>query len=495
MSGMFSSLNTATKGLMASQTALHTTGHNITNVNTEGYTRQRVDMQADKAFNFAGVGQLGTGVKMAGIVRMIDNHVSKQIRDENSTLNRFLEKSNVTSHLEVIFNEPSDTGLDFNISEMFKALENLTGNPENINFKTVAVEKLKTLTDNLNHTAGKIEGLEKETHDLIDQNVLDFNSKVEQVNVLNKQIFNITIKGQSPNDLLDQRDLMLKEISAIADIKVDIDEYGRAGITMTNEVTGSPAITESRAILTKDGTQKFLGYDKGDATNPNLNRKIKLYDTKETAKNEDGTGEGLDITNGRILGNMDALKDVKESKDNLDDLANTLGQAMNSVHKNGKGVDIFTGNEGDKFTAKNIKVTEALQKDPSDLAKGKDKDGNDLAPGNNDLANDLALIAGKKYITDKDGNIKDDDNGNTIGGKFRDMVIKIGISKQHSDNMIDNQAALTNQLEMRRESVSGVSLNDEMTNAIKFQKSFEANARVITVLTEMLDTLINRTGV
>src|SRR5699024_8602780 len=95
MSGLFNTLNTANKGLMASQTALHTTGHNISNANTEGYSRQRVDMQADLAFNYPGVGQLGTGVRMTSVVRMVNDYNSKQIRNENSRLEEFVSKAEI----------------------------------------------------------------------------------------------------------------------------------------------------------------------------------------------------------------------------------------------------------------------------------------------------------------------------------------------------------------------------------------------------------------
>lgn len=487
MSGIFSSMNTATKGLMAQQTALHTTGHNIANINTEGFSRQRVDMKADRAYNYGGIGQLGTGVRMESVVRMVDNHVSKQIRAENSTLSRFAEKSEVINQLEVIFNEPSDTGLNFNIGEMFDAFQELSKNPENLNSKTVVVEKLKTLTDTLNHMAGQIESLESETHASIDKNILDFNSKVDGLNTLNKQIFNVSIKGQIPNDLLDQRDLMLKDLTAIADVSLDFDKYGRVGITMGGNEKNAADESIKSDILTKEGNQNFINYKDG---------KISLYDEPydkdatiaQTAKSE------LNITNGKLLGNMDAIGDIKVAKKNLDKMALTMAKAINDVHKDlnttyeptvpGDQKSIFTFDESKG--AKSIKVNEKLVKDNSLLQSG--KNGNE---GDGSLALELAGLRNKKL--GEDG--KEDLSGNTIGGSYRDIVIKIGISKQHSDNMVENQEALTQQLENRRESVSGVSINDEITNVIKFQKAYEANAKVLSALTEMLDVLINRTGV
>ncbi len=475
MAGIFNSLNTSTKGLMAQQTALHTTGHNLSNINTPGFTRQRVDMQADRAFSFTGVGQLGTGVRMQGVVRMINDHVSKQIRTENSTLNRFAEKADVIDQLEVIFNEPSDTGLNFNISEMFDAFQELSKNPESLNAKTVTVEKLKTLTETLNHMANQIERLEKETHDAIDKNVLDFNSKVEGLKTLNKQIFNISIKGQVPNDLLDQRDLMLKELSAIGEVDLNFDEYGRVGIKMGNE-----------DILKPEGEQQFLGYNK-ELVGTDETRQIRIYESKEDAeKGEDDKGI-ISVKNGKILGNMDAIKDVKESKTNLNKMASTMAKAINKVHTTGGGGHIFVTSGGaTEITAENIMVNSDMQKDPSLLKAGKTDE-----EGDGSLALELAGLRNTKV--DESGT--ESSGGNTIGGSYRDIIVKIGISKEHADNMVRNQEVLANQLEMRRESVSGVSINDEITNIIKFQNAYDANAKVISVLAEMLDTLINRTGV
>lgn len=502
MAGIFSSFNTATKGLMASQTALHTTGHNISNVNTEGFTRQRVDMKADRAYSYTGVGQLGTGVKMEAVVRMIDDHVSKQVRTENSTLNRFGEKSDVINQLEVIFNEPSDTGLNFNIGEMFDAFQNLSENPGDINYKTVAVEKMKTLTDSLNHMGRQIKGLEGETHDAIEKNVLDFNATVEQLSSLNKQIFNISIKGQIPNDLLDQRDLMLKDLSAIGEVKVELDEYGRADI----ELGG-------KEILSKEGKQQYIKYHEDTKTINFADEDGNFVDKDGNIVDEDNLVE-VNVENGKILGNIDALDDVKLAENKLNDLAKTIGKAINEVHGslkvrnekdapengelNGSHFDVagpifkFDTSDDNPEGALTIGINEKLLEDNSLLRGGEKPVGHkDYSQEDNSKALELAGLRSKKL--DADG--QETSEGNTISGSYRDIVIKIGVSKQHSDNMVDNQIALTNQLEMRRESVSGVSINDEITDVIKFQKSYEANAKVISALTEMLDVLINRTGV
>ena len=176
-----------------------------------------------------------------------------------------------------------------------------------------------------------------------------------------------------------------------------------------------------------------------------------------------------------------------------DEMAGSMAKAINRVHQEGGSgnLEIFTFKDDD-IRAKNIGVNKAIEDQPDKLKAGKAKEGEtDIHPGNGELALELAQIKNKKLGEDGQEN----PSGNTINGSYIDMVVKVGISKQHSDKMVENQDALTGQLENRRESVSGVSINDEIANVIKFQKAYEANAKVLSVLTEMLDVLINRTGV
>ena len=447
MSGIFSTLNTANKGMMASQTVLHTISHNISNANTEGYSRQRVDLKADLAFNFAGVGQIGTGVKMESIVRVVDDYVSKQIRQENSTLNQFAAKSEVLAQLEIIFNEPSDTGLNFNLGEMFAAWQELSKNPEGLNFKTIVVEKSRTLTDTLNHMMNQLNSLEDETNELINKNVDEFNSLTTQLDTLNQQIYNISVKGQIPNDLMDQRDLLLKKLSSISDFKADFDKYNRAIIKIEdNEILGPDANYQLQ--INEDGMPILVDKDGSTITADKF------------------------LKSGSLKGYIEAIDDLEGRKDELKKFTENLAKTINEVHTR-EGEEFFSLKDG------KIIVNENIVKDNNLVKAGK----KGAPEGDGSLALEIAQLRNKKI------------NGVTIEGAYRDIITKVGISKEHADNMVSNQEVLVNQLELRRESSSGVSINEEVTNLIQYQKSFEANAKVISVLTDMLDTLINRMGV
>lgn len=517
MSGIFNTFNTANKGLIAQQTALHTTSHNISNANTEGYSRQRVDLKADTAYNFVGVGQLGTGVKMTSIVRLVDDYVTKQIRQENSTLGRFVAKSEVLDQVETIFNEPSDTGLNFNLGEMFDSWQELSKNPESLVSKTIVVEKAKTLADTLNHISNQLNALSDDAASQILKNAYDFNSMVNKLESLNQQIFNVSVKGQIPNDLLDQRDLMLKDLSSISNIDVGFDKYGRATVSIGDQVMiGENANYEMSVvsnIAEKDGVYTISISKGGDSlsapityTTDSING-ISVGQVIQTKK-DDTLSEikfTPSITSGQIKGYTEALTDITDRKTNLNELAKTMANAINEVHRydgvidKGSEFNFFEIGTGPNF-ADNIKVNLQILTDPKNVNVGFRTDSPE-GDGSRALAiaglrnTKLSFISNDLNYDPATMKINNYPGGITIEGAYNDIVTKVGISKEHSDNMIANQGTLIEQLELRRESTSGVSIDEEVTNLIKFQKSYEANAKVISVLTDMLDTLINRMGV
>lgn len=482
MSGLFNTLNTANKGLMASQTALHTTGHNISNANTPGFSRQRVEMKADLAFNYAGVGQLGTGVKMESVIRMVNDYVSKQIRQENSTLQEFASKAEVMEQLEVIFNEPSDTSLNTDIGKMFDSWVELSKNPEMLTSKTIVVERSKTLADTFNHMMKQIDALEEETTGMIEKNVTDFNATIDKLESLNRQIFNVAVKGNVPNDLLDQRDLLLQDLSSMANIDAEFDQYGRVSVGIGGEKDN---------LLKAGESAKHLGYSK----------EVGIVLTDKDGKLIDKDGNPIEISSGEIKGRLSALEDIEGRRNELADFGITMARAINKVHTSGDGGPYIFGFD---TNTKTLKVNEVLLKDPSLIQAGKSIDSPEGDGSRALLISRLrnAKIKFSDNPTFDDGfidlnnlTLTDQAGGNTIGGYYNNIVTSVGISKEHADNMVANQEVLLGQLDLRRESVSGVNIDEEITDLIKFQSAYSANARVISVLTEMLDTLINRTGV
>lgn len=477
MSGLFGTLNNATKGLLVQQSALQTTSHNISNANTEGYSRQKVTMVADNPYTLGGIGQLGTGVRIASIDRIVDPYVNNQLRNENSSLEMYSQKSDVLGQLEGIFNEPSTTGLNNNLSKVFASWTYLGSNPELATAKTMVAQNSETFTDTLHHMSNQIDNLHKGTVQDIEKNVLDFNSKVTQLDSLNKQIFNMTSQGQAPNDLLDQQDKILSELSGIAGVEATYDKFNRVSVS----VGGQPVLTEDKINnLTVDTAATTAG-------------QLKVNDTT------------IEIKSGTIKGSQEALVEIDVKKQDLNELAYTFATAVNKVHSDGgKGTDFFDLSETvDGNYAASIQVNKEILNDVSKINAGKNIET--VVGGDGTRAQAIASLQNTKlgYPVDPSGieydpdtmTIKNQVGGSTVAGAYNDSVTQMGIVKQQSDNMVDSQGSLVSLLEARRDSVSGVSINEEVTNTITYQSAFEANSRIISVVSEMLDTLINRTGV
>jgi flagellar hook-associated protein 1 len=436
MSGLFNTLNIARKGLNAQQTALQTTSHNISNANTEGFSRQRVELKSDTPYGYPGVGQLGTGVKLEGVTRMVDGFLEAQIRNENSELNKYTTKSELMSQIETVFNEPSDSGVNSVMEKLFSAWRELSENPESLSAKSLVVENAKTFTDTLNRVASKLDEIKILISSNMENHLLDANSTVDQLKTLNKQIFEIASTGDSPNDLLDKRDILMKKLSGIAEFKESFDKWGRVNIT----------------IGAKDITAEGIS----DSITP------------------------LNISSGKIGGSLEALGEINTIINGINDFAKNMANMVNSVHNpEGKGTDFFKF-DGDEI-ALNLKVNEDIENNEALVATG---DNADSPAGDGSRALSIANLGKAKTPS-----------GATLQGSYSNIVIKAGISAGNAANMADNHEAITSQLSNRRESISGVSIDEEVTNLIQFQRSFEANSRVISVLSEMLDTLINRTGV
>lgn len=195
MTGLFGTLNTSTSGMRAQQAALQTTSHNLSNMNTHGYSRQRVTMATAFPQSMAGIGQMGTGVQISGVVRVSDEYITTQLQNELSSLTQQENISDVMGQLEAVFNEPSKTGIAQQMSDFFVSWGNLGENPEGKDAKTLVISQAKSFLDTVNHLGNQIESLGKDTVKQMKQEVDDFNEIASQLEKLNKQIFNATVKG------------------------------------------------------------------------------------------------------------------------------------------------------------------------------------------------------------------------------------------------------------------------------------------------------------
>lgn len=484
MTGLFGSLGTATRGMNVNQTGLQTSGHNIANTNTDGYSRQRVHMQAETPYRMAGVGMIGMGVKATSVDRIVDSFIRGQIQGAYSQYRMYEQKSDALGQLEGFLNEPSENGIINQLSELYDAWTKLGSNPELGTSKTLVVEYSNSFTDMVRGMATNMQKLKNETIDNIEKGALDFNKKVEELAVLNDQIFAIASNGSAPNDLLDTRDKLLKDLSGLADVSADFDQFGRVSSLKIGGASGKEVLnvktgTKQISVVTGEN-QVSVGGDaqkKESITGDYPLGTIVVLD-------ESGTVEELKVSGGEIGGFKAAAKEIEDSLESLDDFVAKFAVAINETYANDnpKAELFFEGT-----TADTIKVNEIFQENPSKLVIGEvDLSTDQPLAGDGSIARKIGELFSKKDISDDDM---------TFAERFNNIVTKNGISKQQADNTASSQLTLLNQLEYKNESVSGVNLNEEVSDVIRFSQAFQANARVIQTISEMLDTLINRTGV
>ncbi|AOR22899.1 flagellar hook-associated protein FlgK [Clostridium taeniosporum] len=227
MAGLFDTFTIGKRGLNVQQGAINTTSHNIANANTTGFSRQRAVATTTRPFggmsrfDTCTVGQVGTGAEISSIERVRDSFIDFQVRHENGKLANYDVQDKFLYSVENIFGEPSDSGIQQLLGEFFDAFQELSKKPHDSSTKTIALQKASVLSDTLNNTYTQLEKQLSDAQKLLQVNIKDANSYLDQINELNNQIASVCAVGQKPNDLMDSRDNLLDELSYKFGITVD----------------------------------------------------------------------------------------------------------------------------------------------------------------------------------------------------------------------------------------------------------------------------------
>lgn len=545
MSGLFTTFNIVKRGMSAQQTSLHITGHNVANANTEGYSVQKANLKTTQPFGMPSLntsaepGQLGTGVQVASITRARDEFLDGQIRKESGTLGKFEAREQFLSEIETIFMEPSDTGLSTTLGRFWDSWSQLSNTPEpNSTARTLVVQNGDALAKSINHTYGQLEDLETNAGELMRQQIFEVNSIMDQIAELNTQIKAVVIGGKTPNDLMDRRDMLLDQLSGRFGFEVDKTEFD--GISIKAKVLEDGNI-KRKEILTDGRVNQGIAYinkldlDKneielyidGDPNKP-INLKVDdaskfkdihtVFYNKESYKNNTLKSDRImqaSFESGSLNGYESIKNDVNQYKNELNNIARVLAISVNTLHSNSTDIE-DTANinffniaaENSNEPAKIIAINDALLKDPKLINAGRDI-GIDASEGNGERA---LLIHSLRYIRinitsikDREAFLKDvkldlntspmsmkgNPNGITLDNYFKSTIADLGVTNQDAKRNVTNQEALLNQLVSRRESISGVSLDEEMTNMIQFSRAYQANARMISVIDELLNVVVN----
>ncbi|RYM05901.1 flagellar hook-associated protein FlgK [Sporolactobacillus sp. THM7-7] len=510
----FSSLNMMQRALMAQQEAIQTTGHNVSNANTEGYSRQRVNMATWLPYPAIGInsphgaGQIGTGVNVDSVARIRDQFVDLQVRDNTNQNGYWSALSDAYSQMEDIINEPTDTGLSSVLDGFWQSLQDLAGNSGTGGTGSVVLQRGKEVTDTFNYIAVSLGKVQNNLSQQISENTNLINHYADQINELNREIGVQEANGLVTNDLYDERDTLVDKLAQLINVKVTAVESGGlpsafAEGKYTIEIVNQNGTSYNPPAVLVNGERLASSHLNVDITGENTS----VPHVSLTMNHPNGTstvlidsGQGGAASNrqgpyGKLQGLIDAYTvDYPSVMQSLDNMASTLAQEFNAAYENSAGYNaaagpFFIGEDGspDAVTAANIHVNENLN--GSDITANGTANGNDLPSGDNSAAMAMAdVIVSNTYNIDQDG------QNVTLKGYLQSLIGQIGVNAQSADHLTSNSATMLQAAENRRSSISGVSIDEELTNLIQYQHSYSAAARVVTTLDTLLDTLINRMG-
>lgn len=448
----FFGLNTALSGLTAHQRALDVTAHNIGNVSTPGYSRQEATIVAARpmtveqgALNDGRGAQIGAGVDIASYRRIRDGFLDLQYRAQQMQLGDSAARSRSLEQVEVALGEPGDLGLSTQLQRFWSAWSDLASNPSSPAAKTAVVAQAEAITTRFADLDGQLGQVQAQAGARLSELMAaggDIQTLARQIASLNDDIHGATIAGIQPNDLLDRRDALLDTLSRFAQIRV-ADDPARVG-----------------------AVDVFFG-DVGASATP-------LVDGATP-----GTGAvaawpyPLPAAPGGELGALAAMAStsgpVAEHRATLATLARTFADQVNAAYTAGGTIsgDFF------RYTAGNEAATLAVVATAETLRTGTG------AAGDGSIA---AAVAAQRNV----------EGG--VDRAYGAWVTQIGEQVRAARRNETSAQALTDSVEARRLSTAGVSLDEEMANLIRFQRGYQASARVMSTVDEILDVLVNRTG-
>ena len=558
-------LGIAVSGLMAFQRSIETTSHNIANVNTEGYSRQRVELDT-RTPHYSGGGYVGSGVDITNIARSYDQFVNGQLRSSTAAFGEVDSFRSFASQVDNLLGDPS-TGMEPAIEGFFKAANDVANDPSSMTARTVMIDEANGLSHRFSVVNGRMEELRDQVNSDVKSTVETINSYSKAIADLNKDISSALGRAngeQQPNDLMDKRDLVLTKLSELVDITVLPQVSGMTSVVMKN---GQPLVMDAQDY--KLGTQ-------GNEFDP-----TKLEITLEPV-NGPPQIVTQQLSGGKLTGTVrfrDEILDPAQQK--LGAIAAAIAMDLNAVHKDGYDLD---GNLGDplfKFSGVNevpaLSVTSntgtatltaafgnnSADLDTSDFLLKYDATGYTLTRMSDDSVIPLTATGSPAVLTatnpsdklpgitleiDLTPNVGDQffirpsyraaenltvnvtdprkiaaasslapdgvtalpgDNRNmlkladlmnnsamfgnstTFQEAYAQVVSKVGGLTHSADINATAQAALLERATEDRENISGVNLDEEAANLIKFQQSYQAAAQSISTASSLFDSLID----
>ncbi|MGE5584879.1 MAG: flagellar hook-associated protein FlgK [Bacillota bacterium] len=481
MRSTFLGLETARRALVAHQRALEVIGHNIANAGTPGFVRREPILAATPGYvvetgaGFKRPGTVGTGVEMVRIKRVFDGFLESRIRQAGVTLGLWEGRNDALSQVEAVFGEPSDAGLADALSKFFAAWEELSKRPESIAARTALVEEAKTLASYFNQVLRGLRELAGDLDEGVAARVDEVNSLAREIAAQNKEIVRITAIGNDPADLKDKRDVAIARLSRLVNMSA------------FETRDGSVVIQVGSGELVREDRVNELRFESGTLPGELLGAGVEEQESRVVWAND---GNVADIGGGEVGGLLQVRNgDLAGYYKDIEALVTTLAGEVNQLHQGGYGIDEPPTTGIDFFTydagRRTLAVNPVLDPDAGgDVAKVAAAATAGMV-GDGSVA--LAIAGLEDALTMSGDKV-------SFGGFYQQMIADIGTNARQAAYMVQVHEATLHQYTNNKDSVSGVAIDEEMVNLMRFQRAYEAAARLTTAIDEMLDTLINGTG-
>ena len=523
----FAGFTTAQLALSASQRALDVTGQNISNVNTAGYTRQRLDLASisptgHSYFQMQTDCRVGQGVQMTGIIQIRDPFLDIQYRNQLAKVGTIDAQDSVLSDIGDIFDEVDSEGVRAALNDVVAQLNNMA-KPDGANqgaSDTLVRSAMEVLLTVIHEKASDLKNVQTELIDKLQTtDIENINGYLESIAQLNESIKNSQILGSPALELQDQRNQLIDELATYLPISVTYEDLDLgSGIkvdTLKIEFSYKDDKGNSQTLTLVDDVKKgsFTFTADPDADVANVDK----VGTLEIA-GADGTA-AVDVTdslgNGVLKGALDMLnkagsfdgsdvKGIDYYEELFDSFVDTFAKTLNELNKGAGGGALFTtldGKEDGPFTASDIKISDDWMSGKVKIVTTDQNQG-----GNADSTayeNVLAMINaittdkltfGSVHYKDVNGKPVTAFEGNCFDA-YDNLQKTQSIERKSSDSILNNRLSVLNQIADSKDSVSGVYMDEEVMNLMRYQQSYNAAARLMTTLDEALNTLINNTGI
>lgn len=454
MSSIGGILSAAARALVTHQKAMAVTTHNISNAETEGYSRQRAVLGTSEPM-ITPDGLIGTGVELKDIERMRDPLLDDIYRGETSTASFHGERAEQLGRIEQVFGEPSDTGLMAALDAFWNAWSDLATDPLSDAARSVVRERGLALSDRFWQLSAGLSDIKTAGHHRVDGLVARTNELASHIASLNGRIVSAEAGGAQAGDLRDARDTALDELGELVDIQVVGRDNGGIGVYI-----------EGQALVDGTSTRSLVRATAGGSTELRF----------------EGRSTPIRAPGGRIGALIGVIEDeLAAAQTQLDGLAGDLVARVNALHRTGVNA---SGDTDIPFfdpagtTANNVRLSAEVQGDPAAIAAGTGAADGSYQAGENDVALEIQRL---RDVPAGSG---------VLAERYTELVARTGSKVASAESSAEVHETLARQADTRRKSVSGVSVDEELTIMIRQQAAFGAAARIVGRADEMLQTLL-----